>query len=214
LIDSSSLARQVADICLEEVLGPAPEAAVGGGASEGSALDAAEAERLAGMYRMTEGGVLIEIHDKDGQLTLSAGEQDIKLTNAHGRVIGVYGDVAIDIELSPGDHGGGKLELVHNGEPLITALEVRPPELTPADVDQLVGDYYSDEVDAKARITEEGRKVYWQRGAAPRAELRPTLPDEFSTGIGGARFTRDEGGAITGFKASMARAQGVQFERT
>lgn len=94
------------------------------------------------------------------------------------------------------------------------AIDVPPvPATTP--VDDYVGRYTSQELDAQFTVVTRGSKLYLKRRPADEFELRPVYADDFASGggLGTLRFHRDGSGRVTGFSFYAGRVLDVRFEK-
>jgi CubicO group peptidase (beta-lactamase class C family) len=89
----------------------------------------------------------------------------------------------------------------------------QPPALTPEQLSEYGGAYYSEELDISYRIVVEGGKLLIKVRNVPRGSLSSQSKDEF--GLFGATFSfvRNDQGQIIGFVLSGERAKGIQFVR-
>jgi CubicO group peptidase (beta-lactamase class C family) len=89
----------------------------------------------------------------------------------------------------------------------------QPQALTPEQLNEYAGDYYSEELDVRYQIVVENGKLLIKVKNAPRGSLASQSKDEF--GLFGATFSflRNDQRQITGFELSGGRAMGIQFVR-
>lgn len=76
-----------------------------------------------------------------------------------------------------------------------------------------VGDYYSDEAEAKFSIRLKDGKLIAHREPKTDIVLSPTYKDGFNTPAGGIYFERDKKGRVTNMKISVGRARNVAFRK-
>lgn len=84
---------------------------------------------------------------------------------------------------------------------------------TAADLAQLVGSYYSPELDVTWRVALDGDKAVILARGQDDAALEPAMKDAFTGGSGFTRFVRNAEGEVTGFELSASRTRGLVFER-
>jgi CubicO group peptidase (beta-lactamase class C family) len=91
----------------------------------------------------------------------------------------------------------------------------RPQPVTPtaAELAELVGEYYSPDVEMALRVAVEDGQLVLHRRPATRMTLTPLSPDEFNAGIGRIRFIRDDSGRVTQFSVQQARVFDLRFDR-
>lgn len=215
------LARQVADICLEEELGAAGASArqvslPGGRATGVYELPEETLDRLCGTYRETISGITSRVESRGGCLFLLApGNEEYELVPAgehRFRFLAV--DVACHFELDDSgqprritvNHGGAEtavLERVADAEPA--------PAVRAADY---VGTYDSGELDVRYVVEADGVALALRRGKLGTSHLRPLAPDELaSRGRLHLRFVRDDHGQVTDMIVSTERVWNVRFRR-
>src|SRR6185295_17095047 len=71
--------------------------------------------------------------------------------------------------------------------------------MSPAQRQEYLGNYRSDEIDGQYQIMEGGIYLALKRPKYPVDQLVPTIPDYFSGGPGSLHFLRNANGAVTGF---------------
>ena len=121
--------------------------------------------------------------------------------------------VPITVEFTGGSAGpADTLRLAVLGDARVYT-RVAAAEPTAAELAELVGSYYSPELDATWRVELEDGKPTLRARALENGTLEPAMKDAFTGGTGFARFVRDAGGAIIGFDLSASRTQGIRFER-
>ena len=84
------------------------------------------------------------------------------------------------------------------------------PGLTEAEVDALLGRYYSEEVDATIRVLSGEGGLAVDINGARTLPLRLLGPDRFAAGYLTMTFLREDG-RVTGLRAGSQRARGVLF---
>jgi CubicO group peptidase (beta-lactamase class C family) len=87
------------------------------------------------------------------------------------------------------------------------------PALSPARLEEYVGEYHADELRVDYELALEGDRLILRRPAAARAVLRPTAPDTFRTGSWTIHFTRGPEGRVTGFAVDAGRVRNLDFVR-
>lgn len=105
---------------------------------------------------------------------------------------------------------------IETGKPMVFEA-LSPPVLTPAQLDEYVGDYYSDELQALYRVALEGGRLFLRLANKDtewsKEPLQPSLRD--ASGLGGfsLTFVRDGQGKISFFTMNAGRVKNIRFLR-
>lgn len=204
--DSPGLARRVADIALEDVLAPRDDPAPAGDTrpTPGDLLAS-----LPGLYRQDVTGLVIEVaRDGDALHAILVDRQAPLAWQSGATFATTFAEIALDVVFD-----GDRVRFEHEGEAMLTAQRIEPPDPAALDLRSYTGTFHSDELGIDAHVALDGDSLRLRRGRAVPDVLRPTLADEFSLGFGGVAFTRDGGGAVDGFRLSMSRTSAVSFTR-
>jgi CubicO group peptidase (beta-lactamase class C family) len=87
------------------------------------------------------------------------------------------------------------------------------PALTPAELSQLAGTYYSEELDITGQLSvDSGKLAYTGPGTTVRT-LEPLGGDRFGAGPWQLELTRDSAGNVTGFLLHAGRIRGLRFTK-
>jgi CubicO group peptidase (beta-lactamase class C family) len=214
-IDTIGLAGSIADVYLGS-----PNAAPAPAAAEAPAvtLSAAQLAAFDGLYRDpgTEG--LLRMFVRDGTLMGSPG------TGVDGgwptRPVAadrfVIQGTTVALQFEPGADGTMRTLRVHRGAAAApTTLErVTPFTPPPASLAAFAGDYRSEELDSTYTLAVVDRGLTFRIARRPAHPLQPIRPDAFAGPLVGViTFTRDAGGAVTGFTVHGDGARGIRFER-
>jgi len=170
------------------------------------AVPAAELAALAGMYHSTQTDDLVNLTVRDGKL--SGGGAEL-IPTAPGAFANASGRTTFAFT------GGSPRRLrgsTQNATVDYAAVPAAKP--TVAQLAVYAGTYYSAELDVAQEVSvKDGRLVGRRWPGAPLA-AEPTFADGFMFGRGWhATFTRNAGGAITGFELTNGRCRRVKFER-
>jgi hypothetical protein len=87
-----------------------------------------------------------------------------------------------------------------------------PPGLTAADLG-LAGTYYSEELDATARLTIENDRLFYNGPGGQPRPLEPSARDRFTSGPWQLEITRSGSGDVDGFLLNAGRIRGLRFTR-
>lgn len=90
---------------------------------------------------------------------------------------------------------------------------VEPATPTPAELQQLVGDYTSAEAGTRFIATVDGGRLVLHQKPDIRIPLTPTTTDAFQGSIGSVRFIRNSAGAVTGLSVGSSRVWDMRFRR-
>jgi CubicO group peptidase (beta-lactamase class C family) len=231
-IDPSALARQVADICLADVLkpeptmkAPEPEEQAKGLAEVADfikkhAIGVSERELsgLAGLYMNTDNGGLRRVRMKDGKLFVERGPGVESELVPIGEQRFLMAKMPIKLEVSFKEPWPGTRFMsifTGKGNPL-GLVYVGPDVGVPSQIAQYEGTFRCDEADATVTTVIEGGKLVLRTRGFEKPEpardpsiirgsfpLEPVRRDAFKNNwIGLLRFTRNAGNQITGFAVS------------
>jgi CubicO group peptidase (beta-lactamase class C family) len=95
-----------------------------------------------------------------------------------------------------------------------TVDEGEPWVPTPAELQEYVGEYRSEELHTSYRLEVRDGVLVARHFRTGDRSFRPQAPDLFQAGgFGEVRFLRDDTGAVTGFTANQVRIRGLRFHR-
>jgi CubicO group peptidase (beta-lactamase class C family) len=86
-----------------------------------------------------------------------------------------------------------------------------PPQYTAEQVEEYIGDYYSDELDMLYKFVRKDSKLYLKFRNAPDDPFKPISPDIFRLIAFNVTFLRDEAGKVNGMEISAGRVKGISF---
>jgi hypothetical protein len=105
---------------------------------------------------------------------------------------------------------------IETDEPMVFEA-ISPPVLTPAQLAEYVGDYYSDELQALYRIAMEDGKLFLRLAnkdtELSKKPLQPSLRDAFSVRGLSLNFVRDGQDKISHFTVNAGRVKNIKFLR-
>jgi len=204
--NAGGLLHQVANLYLGDVLAEQAPPVVRGGTS----LPGARLATLAGPYRDTRTGTLVQLTATQGRLRLGGTElvpvSETRFESGTGTVL--------RFESVPFAEGRPAAFLDSPGADNVRLEPVGPFEPTPAELAAYVGTYRSDEAEATyaVEVGEEGVLVLrdrWAQGTV----LRPLYPDAFSGGGSTFIFRRDASGRVQEMSLSQGRVWDLQFKK-
>lgn len=208
------LATRVADAVIGDRL--APPTAPGGVAGKRTAVPAVVTpSALAGTWVCDAKGTWATVTARDGKAWLEMDEPMPLEDGGNGRF--VHTATGSTVTLSP---DGATLDITVGGE---TSSFTRAGRYHPsaADLDALVGTYWSEELAVPYEIVRDGgtdgETIAVRRRKFPDATYRPLAPDTFGRGSLDwgtvVRFQRDEAGIIAGFTMTAGRIRNLAFAR-
>lgn len=207
----NQLARNVADIYLAGQLKDEPAHTTS--ASSSVKLSEQQLASKTGPYWCDATGDLARITASDGKLNATLPGLSAKLIPLAEDRFQVEGrKTIITFDSSPNDQPLRMTVKPETGFPMIFEA-VPPASLTPAEMADYAGAYYSEEIDSVYTVKFDGSKLTLVRKKNDPMTLEPAFEDAFVTGpfFGVARFDRDSSGRITGFKLFAGRIRNFQF---
>ena len=214
-------ARAVAEVYLGGQMKPKASKASGHGAvaAESAGLPAADQlQSYAGIYRLAPSGVIFRVQVSGGKIYLVALGVPIELRAVSANEFETVGPVVeAHITFTPASNGTRQklsVQSLHIGT--ATYEQVSPLTLTPSDLAAYAGNYWSDELEAKCKLTvEEGELILHTKGFPP-IPLEATAPDEFEIGEMSDvfQFRRSADRKITRFILNSLRERGFIYERS
>ena len=214
----SRLAREVADVYLEDVLKPreaAKPAKGSGGAvrAAGSAL-----RRLAGAYVERSDGAIVRLSVEGETISGQRGRSSFTLTPLAGNRYRVQGLPDGEMVAAPGATaaaGRSRLELSSVDESDETETWEPVVLWTPAaaELGAFAGTYASEELDTVWRLSVEDGRLFIRHRGFPEDPLAATVQDVFSLEGMTLHFVLGTGGGVTGFTLDDGRVRGIAFRK-
>lgn len=212
------LTRRVADIYLADQLKQPPPRESKPTTTAASTGDKPTEQELAsktGSYHDKKGLQTIRIEIKDGKLTADVGPGFPLNPVSKDRFQVVGAPIQITFEGTSNGHPQ-RMVVAAEGEAEPTVFEyLETVNLTPAQLADYAGTYYSDELDTRYVVVVKDGKLMLRRRKFDDSPLRPTFADSFTeTEIGGDfKFTRDAGKRVSGFELNAGRVRHLQFSK-
>jgi CubicO group peptidase (beta-lactamase class C family) len=102
---------------------------------------------------------------------------------------------------------------VVNGAETLTFDRVEPANPSAADLLALVGEYESDDAELTVRVAVEKGQLTLHRRPDTVFSLKPTFADAFASDLGGIRFFRGPGGAVSEMSVTQDRVWDLRFHK-
>ncbi len=207
--NTTALARGVADAYIGSALAPVPAPGVAQQSMPPAVVLAPEAlARRAGAYLEPVTMQVMELSIRDGRLIVgrTTGPALTPVAENRFRAPGQ----AAEMVFADGERAGFELR-PPAGRPV--RFEVRPPAVVSrAAMNAYAGDYFSEELNARYRVTATDSTLLLRTGTSAGITARPVYADGFLGGGNTIQFVR-RGAQITGFEVTNGRVRRVKFER-
>jgi CubicO group peptidase (beta-lactamase class C family) len=204
--NTTALARGVADAYIGGTLAPVTPLPTPTAVPVSTGL----LERRAGVYVQPTTLQVVELSMRNGQLILGRTTGPVLIPVAEGR-FRVTGQ-AVELAFGNGEHAGYERRALDGGRPV--AFEWRPaPAVSATALSPYAGEYYSEEVDARYRVTAGDSTISLRTGTSDAIIGRLVFPDSFLAGGNTIQFTRS-GTQVSGFEVTDGRMRRVKFVRT
>lgn len=223
-------AREIAAVYLPEAFGGSEgpgavadagrESADGGEEDEDPPVEVARAdlERVTGLYWSEDRTLLREIRLAGERLLYDRQPNPGGVTPLRplggDRFLMEGVDVRVTVAFEPEGRVPERMVVDVEGEPPMVALPVEPFAPSPEALEELAGEYRSEELDATYRLrVEDGRLIldHWRHGDFRLEPVRPDLYQSDAWWLGMVEFDRDDDGRVTGFRASSGRVRNLRF---
>jgi CubicO group peptidase (beta-lactamase class C family) len=202
--NTTALAHGVADVYLGSALATVQPA----GAPVAVSISPDVLQRRAGAYIQPNTMAIVEMSMRNGNLVRGRAGGPVLVPTSSRRMRAAG--------------GAGDLEFTDGERPSVDMLDpaLRPahyerwpaPVVTRSALAAYAGDYYSEELDARYKITASDSTITLRTGTESGVPGRPIFLDVFLAGGYTVQFTR-KGSAITGFEVTSDRMRRVRFER-
>lgn len=204
----ASLALQVAEVYLADQFPPAAakETAV--------PVDPVTYDVYIGHYFSSLG--LLRISREDEQLMAQVMEQlKRKLLFESEDRFSIAG-VGVQVSFQRDETGQVTQLTIHQSSRDMVAKRVEPLSLTPEQLAEFMGDYYSDELGTTYTMTVKDDRLVVRHRRHDDVPLTPIVADQFASTkwpLGNIHFMRDENEGVTGFKLSSERIRNLRFDK-
>jgi len=206
-------ARQVADYFLADVLQTRPETELAG---DGYQLSEDQLQLYTGDFweesesfaaeTQVDGGKLWAVHSPERRNELAP-------VGPHRfRMLGLPGDILVEFTMN--DSGVEKMVTIIDGYPGGSFTPFSRREISPAELGEYSGDYYSPELDVRYLLGMDRDRLLFQLKDQDPRELTAMFGETFESPDWGAfEFKHDGQGNITGFLLSSGRVRNLLFIR-
>jgi hypothetical protein len=174
-------------------------------------VDPALLDLYVGKYQIAPGAIVEIFKEENRLMTQIAGQPKFQLfptSNTEFFLKVVDAQVTFEPEK--------KQIIIHqNGQTVIakkTEATVVPIVLTPDQLIQYAGDYYSDELMVTYQITKDEKALFLKFGYSPITEMKPVSSDLFNAGFL-IHFLRNDKNGIIGLDVNAGRVQSLNFVR-
>jgi CubicO group peptidase (beta-lactamase class C family) len=212
-VNPSRLCRQVADIYLADKLKEEKVAEKPKEELKPVTLPKEVLEEKIGNYQDEKGISWMSIRLKDDKLMVEAYGEKLPLTPVStSHFITVDAPYEVSVEFIPAEGKPEKVRATIEGEEntFIKAADVSP--LTPKQLQEYAGDYYSDELPALYKLIVEDGKLFLKYRNLPEDALQLLAPDKFNLKMLNFDFIRNKKKEISGFKLNAGRVR-IEFAR-
>ena len=208
------LARDVADIYLEEYLEPDTEETTAE-MNPVTLTDEAMA-RIEGAYFLEDLAIVLRVQRDKGGLRLSLGGRPLEMIHTGDGRFGIP-EIGRAMRFEPATGAVQRVRFWNAGEEEDdddSAMKLTPSEMSEAALQELVGNYSSPELPVTYHIElKEGQLTIQWLKRAPQP-LTPVTADWLAgDDVGSLRFRRDASGQVAGFTLDSGRVRNFRFER-
>ena len=205
--NTTALARGVADVYLAKVLAPVPAASTA--ALKPVTLQPGALERRAGSYVQPTTRQVVQLTVRGGQLMLGRYGGPVLVPTAENR-FRIQGQ-AQEYVFAEGEHAGFELRPLAGGRAV--PFEWRAPVVaSAAALPGYSGDYFSEELNARYRVTANDSTIVLRTGTSDPMTVLPAFADSFVGEGWTIQFVRRKG-LVSGFEATDGRVRRVAFEK-
>lgn len=211
----TKLAQQVADIYLAEQFKEEKDEVKPAEKVKFIQIPERKLKQRVGAYVNRESGGIIKLFIEKGKLVSRVSGRNYPLeavSETEFHVLRAPVEMVIKFE----KQSEGKPLLLHSyqeGEKPETFEAVQLVTLTPEQLTEYEGDYFSDELQVTFKIEIKKGKLYFVHRNAPAPPLEPTLKDKFTVRGFRINFRRDKKNKISFFSLDTGRVKNLRFDR-
>jgi len=217
-INPTKLSQQIADIYLadefekaKEEIPPLKEDRIS--PEKEIKISEKKLKERAGDYIEPQSGEVIRLFLKDGKLNALMSGQSYVLaarSEAEFYLLDVPVGVVLKFEKKEKDMPCF-LHVLQEGEPPRIFQSFQPVKLSPEQLKEYEGEYFSEELQVTFRLGIKEDRLHFSHKNAPRGFLNPTLQDKFTLRNLKVHFLRDEEGRIAAFTLDAGRVKNLRF---
>jgi CubicO group peptidase (beta-lactamase class C family) len=210
----SKLCMDIANIYLESEFAPL-EKAEERTETAAISLPLAELEEKTGNYKEEKTGDWYILTIGEGKLSVYwGGRRFLFVPVSPTHFVGEDPPVPIEIEFMPDEEGKlNKAKLKVSGKERVLSKSHPVAPLSPSQMQQYVGDYYSEEISTAYRLEVMDGKLYFAHKYALRGNFRLMAPDQFTVRWLKLDFIRDAQRQIQGFLLGAGRVKNMKFKK-
>jgi len=209
-INTSSLARQVSEIYLGDLMQEEKKATE----RKVARIDPTVYEIYEGKYRLQDGKVLTLIKEGNRLMMIPPGQKDVVELFPEAMARFFQKDANIQVRFQINNDGLVERLLLSIEGKNIPGKMIKTEELDATQIRELVGEYYSEELDTSYRISEKGGKMvacHFRHGEIPLVWKSGDLFLGKQWFFKRIRFTRNNEAQIDGFLLTGGRVRNLRF---
>ena len=216
----TGLSRQVAEIYLADDFKKAkqeiqPLEKDRARTGRGIKISGTKLKEKAGDYIETQSGEVIRVFLKNARLNALISGQSYPLA-ARSEVEFYLLDVPVEVVLRFERKEKGMpffLHVLQEREPPRIFLSFQPVKLSPEQLEDYKGEYFSEELQVTFKVSLKEGSLYFSHKDAPGGSFNPSLQDKFTLRNLKLHFIRDEEEEIAAFTLDAGRVKNLRFEK-
>ena len=162
--------------------------------------------KYTGWFKNTRSSTGLNLTVKNGAIVSATSSQPLVPVADNGFMMG-----SNSIRFFPGYQ---RFYLISTARDSILFTRMQAPDLTPAKMQEYVGEYYSDEAACRFIVRLKNNELVLIQEPSREFKLSPTYKDGFESPLGTILFEQNKNKKITKLSISIARARNIQFDKT
>ena len=162
--------------------------------------------KYTGWFKNTRNNTGLNLTVENGAIVSSTSSQSLVPVANDGFMMG-----SNNIRFLPGYQ---RFYFISPARDSIVFAKMQAPDLTPAKMQEYVGEYYSDEAVCKFIVRVKDNGLVLIQEPSREFKLSPTFKDGFEAPLGTILFERNNNKKVNQFSVSIARARNIQFDKT